>query len=166
MEWPHIDWGNLFALSANPIEIFLRGSLMFWFLFLIFRFILRRDIGNIGIGDFLFVAIVADASQNAMSSDYRSVTDGFILVASLAFWNYLLDYLSYRSMAIRRFVEPSAMLLVKNGKLQRNNLRRQLITPEEIDAKLRQQGIKTLSDVAEMRLEADGEISVIEVGKG
>jgi uncharacterized membrane protein YcaP (DUF421 family) len=161
MSWT-IDWNDMFALSANPVEIFLRGSLMFWFLFFIFRFILRRGIGNIGISDFLFVAIVADASQNAMSSDYHSVTDGLLLVATLAFWDYLLDYLSYHFMAIRRFIEPGTMLLVKNGKLQRNNLRRQFITIDEIEAKLREQGLDKISQVQEMRLEADGEISVLQ----
>jgi uncharacterized membrane protein YcaP (DUF421 family) len=161
MEWPAIDWATMFTLSANPLEIFLRGSMMFWFLFAIFRFILRRGIGAVGIGDFLFVAIVADASQNAMSSDHLSVTDGLILVATLAFWNYLLDYLSFRFSTLRQFIEPGSLVLVKDGKLQRRNLQRQFITTEEIYAKLREGGIPALSQVVEMRLETNGEISVV-----
>ena len=151
----------MFSLSASPLEIFLRGSLMFWFLFAIFRFILRRGIGAVGIGDFLFVAIVADASQNAMSSDHQSILDGLLLVATLAFWNYLLDYLSFRFSALRGFIEPGSLILVKDGKLQRRNLQRQFITTEEIYAKLREGGIPSLSEVVEMRLETNGEISVV-----
>lgn len=161
MAWPATDWAALFSLSADPREIFLRGSIMFWFMFAIFRFILRRGIGAVGIGDFLFVAIVADASQNAMSSDYRSIVDGLVLIATLAFWNYLLDYLSFRFSALRRFIEPGSLVLVKDGKLQRRNLQREFITTEEIHAKLREGGIPALSQVVEMRLETNGEISVV-----
>lgn len=161
MPLPAIDWTTMFSLSINPLEIFLRGSMMFWFLFAIFRFILRRGIGAVGIGDFLFVAIVADASQNAMSSDYRSIGDGLILVATLAFWNYTLDYLSFRFVRLRRWIEPGSLVLVKHGKLQRRNLQRQFITTEEIHAKLREDGIASLKHVIEMRLETNGEISVV-----
>ena len=161
MPWPHIDWATMFSLSLNPLEIVLRGSMMFWFLFAIFRFILRRGIGAVGIGDFLFVAIVADASQNAMSSDYRSVSDGLILVSTLAFWNYALDYLSYRFTRLRAWIAPGSLVLVKHGKLQRRNLQQQFITTEEIHAKLREGGIASLAEVVEMRLETNGEISVV-----
>ena len=70
---------DLLAFSVSPAEIMVRGTLMYWFLFLLFRFLLRRDIGTVGIGDFLFVVIVADASQNAMSGDAKSVADGALL---------------------------------------------------------------------------------------
>lgn len=161
MAWPATDWATLFTLSADPREIFLRGSIMFWFMFAIFRFILRRGIGAVGIGDFLFVAIVADASQNAMSSDYHSIIDGLVLIATLAFWNYLLDYLSFKFSTLRKFIEPGSLVLVKDGKLQRRNLQREFITTEEIYAKLREGGIPALSQVVEMRLETNGEISVV-----
>ena len=44
---------DLLAFSVSPAEIMVRGTLMYWFLFLLFRFLLRRDIGTVGIGDFL-----------------------------------------------------------------------------------------------------------------
>jgi len=38
-----MDWEGIIAFSVNPLEIVLRGTLMYWFLFVIFRFILRRE---------------------------------------------------------------------------------------------------------------------------
>ncbi len=134
---------------------------MFWLLFIIFRFVLRRDIGSVGIGDFLFVVIVADASQNAMSGDAKTIADGMLLVTTLVFWNFSLDWVSYKSKFIRRITEAPSLLLVKAGKLQLRNMRREFITREEIFAKLREQGLEDLEQVKEMRLEGDGEISVI-----
>lgn len=152
---------DLFTFSAPPWEIMLRGSLMYWFLFLIFRFLLRRDVGNMGIGDFLFIVIVADASQNAMSAESATIVDGMLLVATLVFWNLLIDYLSYRFQWARLLAVAPSMILVKDGKYHWRNMRREFITKEELQAKLREEGVLELSKVKEMRLEADGGISVI-----
>ncbi|CAN5483570.1 DUF421 domain-containing protein [soil metagenome] len=162
MNLPPIDWSELFSFSMHPVETLVRGSLMFWFLFLVFRFILRRDVGALRLGDFLFVAIVADASQNAMSADAKTIADGMLLVSSLVFWNYLMDFLSYYFPATRRFLESTSLVLVKDGKFMLKNMRREMITKEEIFTKLREEGMEKLEDVKEVRLEKDGEISVLE----
>ena len=152
---------ELVAFSVSPWEIMLRGTLMYGFLFLVFRFLLRRDIGNVGIGDFLFVVIVADASQSAMSGDSKTLTDGVLLVSTLVFWNYLFDFVSYQSSFIRRFTEPPSIMLVKNGKLILRNMQREYITRSEVQAKMREEGIEDINEIKEMRLESDGSISVI-----
>lgn len=96
-----MDWEALTILSINPTEIVLRGTLMYWFLLAIFRFVLRRDVGNIGISDF---------------------------------------------------------------KLLLKNMRREDITRDEVLAKMHEQGIEKISEAKEMRLESDGNISVIRSG--
>lgn len=155
------DWQDLFGFSISPAEIVLRGTVMFWFLFAIFRFVLRRDVGNVGISDFLFVVIVADASQNAMAGESRTIADGMLLVATLVAWNFLLDYLSYRIPLIRHLADPPSVLLVKNGRMLTRNLRREFISRPEVLMKMREQGIARLEDIKEMRLESDGDISII-----
>ena len=152
---------EIFTFSVSPWEIVVRGTVMFWLLFLIFRFVLRRDVGSLGIGDFLFVVIVADASQNAMSGDSKTIMDGALLVFVLLAWNLVFDYAGYRFPMIRRFTESSSLLLVKRGQIQWHNLRREWITREELMAKLREEGLENMDEVKEMRLEPDGRISVI-----
>jgi len=53
-------------------------------------------------------------------------------VLTIAGWNYLLDWCSFYSPRIRKFVEPAPLLLAKNGRLLRKNKRRELITMEEL----------------------------------
>lgn len=159
-----INWGELFGLSVSPWELIIRGTAMYWFLFLIFRVIIRRDIGAVGIADILILVIVADASQNAMAGEYKTISDGMILVATLIGWNVALDWLSYLSPTFRRLAEPSPMLLIKEGRMLRRNMRRELITDEELWSKLRQNGIKSLDEVKEAYIESDGQISVIKKG--
>ena len=155
------DLGPLFELSVHPLELVLRGTVMYWLLFLLFRFVLRRDVGAIGIADMLLLVLLADAAQNAMSGGYESVTDGVILVATIAGWNWLLDMAAFRIPALRRLMEPKALPLVQNGKLLRRHLRREMISVEELMAVLRQHGIEKLEQVKSAIMEGDGEISVI-----
>jgi uncharacterized membrane protein YcaP (DUF421 family) len=156
----HLDWRALLIPTVSVAEIILRGTLMYLFLLGCLRF-LRREAGVIGIADLLTVVLIADAAQNAMSSDYKSVTDGVILVATIFGWDYLLDWAGYRFPRVRRFLRPAPMLLVKDGRLLRRNLQRELITEAELMSQLRLQGIDDVTQVQKAYLEGDGRISVI-----
>lgn len=155
------ELAGLFRILVPVWEIVLRGTVVYAFLFVTFRFVIRRDVGAVGIADMLLIVLVADASQNAMSGTYTTVSEGLVLVATLIGWNFLLDWLAFRSTFIRRFVQPGALLLVSKGCLLRRNLRREFITEDELWAWLREQGIEQLSQVKAAYLEADGNFSVI-----
>jgi uncharacterized membrane protein YcaP (DUF421 family) len=152
---------EIFALQVDPWELMLRGSAVYWFLFLLFRFVLRRDAGSLGLADILLLVLIADASQNAMAGGYDSVGDGLVLVSTIAAWNWLMDWASYRNPWVRRFAEPAPLVLVRRGRMVARNLRREYITVPELMACLREQGIDKLADVKMARMEADGQISVI-----
>jgi uncharacterized membrane protein YcaP (DUF421 family) len=156
-----VDWGELFGLSMSFTEIVIRGSAMYWFLFLVFRFVVRRDVGAVGIGDLLVLVIVADAAQNAMAGEYKSITDGIVLVSTLIGWNILLDMLSYRFVVFRQFAVPPPLCLVKNGQMLKRNMRQEFITEEELWQKLREHEVESLDQVKGVYLEPDGAISVI-----
>jgi uncharacterized membrane protein YcaP (DUF421 family) len=153
--------GEMFELTVAPWELVLRGTLTYWFLFAIFRFVLRRDVGSVGLADVLLLVIIADASQNAMSGGYESVTDGAVLVLTIVGWNYLLDWSAYRFEAVRRIVEPPPLLLVRDGKVLHRNLRQEYISLDELKAQLRIHEVDDIADVKSARMEADGQISVI-----
>lgn len=152
---------DLFRITVDPLELVARGTLMYWFLFLLFRLVLRRDVGSIGIADVLLLVLIADASQNAMAGGYGSVTEGCILVGTIAGWNYALDWVGYHSPRVRRLIEPPSLLLVKNGRINRRALRREMVTNDELMAKLREHGYERLEQVKAVRMEGDGEITVV-----
>ena len=156
-----IQWDDLISFSVSPLEIIIRGTLIYLFLFVFFRFVLRRDAGNVGVGDFLLVVIIADASQNGMSGDSDTVPDALLLVVTLMAWNYVIDIASYHSTTLRKVLEPRPLILVKNGKLMRRNMRKEFVTTEEIEAKLRESNATSLNEIELMTMESDGEISVL-----
>ena len=152
---------DLFRIHVPVLELVLRGTLVYWLLFGIFRFVLRRDVGAVGIADILLLVVIADAAQNAMSGGYQTVAEGAILVLTIVGWNWLLDFLSFHFAVVRRFASPHRLILIRAGVPQRRNLRREYITIEELQEKLREQGIEKMSQVKVAYLEGDGQISVV-----
>jgi len=156
-----IAWRDLFGLSLPVSEIVIRGTAMYWLLFLLFRFVIPRDVGGIGISDILILVIIADASQNAMSGDYKTITDGALLIGVLVFWNMLFDRLSYYWPPFRRFSARATLCIVKDGKMLRRNMRREYLTEEELWAHLRKEGVTSLDEIDRVYLESDGEFSIL-----
>jgi uncharacterized membrane protein YcaP (DUF421 family) len=156
-----VDWGELFSLSVSPLELIIRGSAMYLFLFVLFRVVVRRRIGAVGMADILVLVIVADAAQNAMSGEYKSITDGAILVSTIIAWDVLIDWLNFRVPTLRPWLEPPPLLLVRDGQLIHRNLRHEFVTEDELKSKLREKGVKDVADVAEAHMESDGTVSVI-----
>lgn len=154
------DWQQLFGIEKSILELVVRGTVMYWFLFLLLRFVMRRDVGAIGIADVLLIVIIADAAQNAMDDGYRTLTEGMILVGTLVAWNVLTNWLNYHSRWFERFSEAPPVLLVRNGKLLERNLRREMLTHDELMSKLRQQSVERLEEVRWAYMEGDGQISV------
>ena len=126
-----MDWKSIFLPDTALGEIILRGSLMYIALFVMLRVILKRQTGTLGMTDLLLITLLADASQNAMAGEYKSIPDGIVLVGTIMFWNYAFDWLGYKSEWFSRLIEPPPLLLIKNGRMQRKNMRSEFITEDE-----------------------------------
>jgi uncharacterized membrane protein YcaP (DUF421 family) len=155
------DWTDLFYFTMSPLELFIRGTLTFLFLFALFRFVVRRDVGAIGLSDLLVLVIIADASQNAMAGGYKSVVDGFLLISTIIGWSLLLNYLSMKYRFVRRIVLPRPLCLIKDGVRQEKNLRSELISDEELAQMLREHEIEDIAEVRRAYLEPDGQFTVL-----
>lgn len=156
-----MDLEAIFGMTMSPVEIVVRGTAVYWFLFLVFRFVLRRDIGSVTIADVLVLILIADASQNAMAGEYRTVSEGTLLISTLVGWNYALDWASFRFPRLGRLISPPPLLLVRHGKVLQRNLRQELMSTEELLSKLRSQGVDDVKAVRKAYMEPDGSISVI-----
>ncbi len=156
-----IEWDQLFGFSVPPAELIVRGSVMFLFLWFLFRVVIKRRVGAIGMADLLVLVIIADAAQNGMAGTYTSVSDAVVVVTTIVLWNYLFDWLAYRLAWMRRLLEPSPLLVVDHGRILWRHLRMELISKQELEAKIRESGVEAVTDVDKAYVEADGQISVV-----
>lgn len=156
-----MDWRAMIVPEHSLAEIFLRGSVMYLMLFVIMRFVMKRQAGAVGLADLLVIVLIADVSQNAFSHEYKSLTEGILLVLTIVFWNYAIDWLAFRFPAFERFIVPKRLRLVVGGEICWKNMRQAMITHAELMSQLRQQGIDDPARVKEASIEGDGRISII-----
>jgi len=117
------------------------------------------------------VVLIADASQNAMAGEYHSVLDGLVLIVTIVFWNFFLDWVSLRSPFMGRLTYPPPIPLFERTKMNRVNMKKQFVTDEQLFSMMREHGIDDLSKIKAIFIEGSGHVSVIpidnsEQGKG
>lgn len=159
-EFLKLDWGRIFIPSQPILETIIRGTCMYLALFAMLR-VFRRQVGALGPADFLVLLLIADAAQNGMADDYKSVTDGLILVATIMLWEYVIDWLTFRSPFWRKVLERSPRVLAERGVIDDQNLAQELMTREDLMSQLRQKGVEDPAVVIKCCLEGDGHVSVV-----
>jgi uncharacterized membrane protein YcaP (DUF421 family) len=155
-----IDWSSIFIPTSSVLEMVFRGTLMYIGMFILLR-IFRRQAGSVSIADLLLIVIIADAAQNGMAGEAKSVTEAFVLIITIVFWDYTIDWLGFKSRSLSKVLEPQPVLLVRNGKMLQKNMDSELVTEDELLGQLRQQGIDDISNVRKCFLESNGEFSVL-----
>jgi uncharacterized membrane protein YcaP (DUF421 family) len=153
-------WHDMFVPTHPLLEIFVRGTIMYLAMFLLLRFLPKRQTGGLSTPDILLIVLLADAAQNGMANEYRSVTEGIALVCTIIFWNFAIDWLEFHVPALGKWLQPSPLLLIKDGQVLRKHLRQELITMDELMSHLREKGVSRPDEVAEAYVEPDGSISV------
>lgn len=155
----------MFRITVNPLELVVRGTVMYWFIIFLFRVLLRRSAGAVGIADLLLLVLIADAAQNAMAGEYKSITDGAVLVSTILAWTVFFDWATFRFPWMARLMQPAPLPLIEHGRLNRRNMREEFLTEDELRAKLREQGIERIEDVKRATMESDGVVTVIRYDK-
>ena len=142
-----VDWNSVFVPAIGLAEIVVRGSLMYLGLFVILRIMARRQAGHFGPADLLVIVLIADAAQNGLGKDYGSVTEGLALVLTIVAWEYLLDWISWRFPSTRPYLTPPSLTLIRDGRLIPQNLRKEMITEDELQSQLREQNVEDYEDI-------------------
>ena len=158
---PSIDWNSVFVPAIGLAEIVVRGSLMYLGLFMILRFMARRQAGHFGPADLLVIVLIADAAQNGLGKDYGSVTEGLALVLTIVAWEYLLDWLAWRFPVTRPYLNPPSLALIRDGRVIPQNLRKEMITEDELKSQLREHSVDNFEEIRLATLEGDGRLSVL-----
>jgi len=156
-----IDWTGMFEFSISPWELMLRGTLIYWLIFVLLRISGRRDMGSLGPADMLLLVLIADAAQNGMAGQYNSVSDGAVLIFTLVFWSAASNRIAFLFPVTRHFLEPNRVVLIKDGQFQLRGMRREYVSKEELLEQLRLQGIDDISKVRRAYMEASGNVSIL-----
>lgn len=156
-----VQWAHVLGPSLSPWEIIVRGTIVYLAVFFLLRFTFKRETGSTSMTNLLVLVVLADAAQNAMSGSYSSVSDGLLLVGTIVGWSIALDAAAYRWKWAARLAKPRPLPLVEEGRVLRRNMRRELITEDELRFELRERGVEDVGQVRRAFMEPDGQVSVI-----
>jgi uncharacterized membrane protein YcaP (DUF421 family) len=155
------DIGAALVPDVSLFETVVRGIVTYFSIFILLRVVLRGRTSAVAMSDLLVLVLIADAAQNAMASEYHSITNGIVLVATIVLCSFSTDWVAFRVPAVRGFVHPQRKPLVVDGRVLRKTLAEELMTEEELGTQLRLNGVETLEEVKAAYLEGNGEVSVI-----
>ena len=151
---------RLWTVSMPYWHFVLRGVLVYLAILILLRIGGKKQIGQMGAGEFVAILLISNAVQNSMNGGDNSITGGILLAAVIVALSELVSYLSYKSKRLERLLEGQPTVLIHRGKILRKNLERELLNAHELKTLLRKQGIHDFSEIYEAVLEGDGSISV------
>jgi len=138
----------------------LRAVVVYVALLVALRIFGKREVGQFTIFDLVFVLLVANALQPAITGPDYSLTGGLVLIVALVGANFIVGRLD-RVPAIHRLFTPAASVIIRNGGYIKSAMDREGITEDEVEMAIREHGLEGAGDVRLAVLEADGSISVV-----
>jgi len=152
----------VFGIEAiKVLEIIARVTIIYVACMVLLRVSGRREMSQLGPMDLLTMLLLSETVSPALTGGVDSITGGLIAAAMLMTLSVLTSWLAFRSRTADRIIQGDAVLLIKDGKVNGEVLRRYRITDEDLRMSLHQQGLLHTSDVARAFVEADGEITII-----
>jgi uncharacterized membrane protein YcaP (DUF421 family) len=151
-------------ITLDPLGllvIFLRTLIVYLVLVLAIRAFGKREIGQMTAFDLVVILMISNAVQNAMTGPDTSVTGGVVAAFTLLLANWGLARIAERSTMFHRLFLGEPTLLIYNGKMLTDRMRREGVDQEELLMAAREHGMDDLSQVQTAVLEIDGTISVV-----
>ena len=157
----HDIWKDMFVMGLPLLEKILRPIIVYGFLVIGLRLSGKRELVQLNPFDLVVLLTLSNTVQNAIIGDDNSVLGGIIGATSLLVTNYLVVRFLYDHRKLDQLVEGKADVLIENGKVLTQHLKKELITLEQLEAAARKQGFSSLRDVEQCILEPGGTLCFI-----
>jgi uncharacterized membrane protein YcaP (DUF421 family) len=157
----HDTWKDMFVLGLPLAEKILRPIVVYAFLVISLRLSGKRELVQLNPFDLVVLLTLSNTVQNAIIGDDNSVSGGIIGATSLLAVNYLVVRFLYGHKKIDQLVEGNADVLIENGMVRPERLKKELISRTQLEAAARRQGFESLNDVQKCILEPGGNLTFI-----
>jgi uncharacterized membrane protein YcaP (DUF421 family) len=143
------------------MDLVLRATVVFLFVFLITRVVGRRELGSTEPFDLILLVVLGDLVQQGITQSDNSITGALLAVSTLALLTVAVSLLSLRVERLRPILDGEPLILVEDGRPNAENLKRQRLQLAEVLGEARLQQVARLSDIQWAILESSGQISII-----
>lgn len=140
----------------------LRGLLVYTFLLIVFRISGKRTLSQATSFDLVLLLIISETTQEAMVDNDHSITNGFLLIATLVGTSILLAALKQHFPKLELLLDGQPVLVVNKGKLLHDVMNKTHVDEEDILSAARSlHGLERLDQIKYAILERDGNISIV-----
>lgn len=140
----------------------LRAMAIYVVLMLLFRLTGKRTLAQVTTFDFVILLIVGEATQQALLGEDFSITHAALVIATLILLDRALDYLGWRFPGFQRKAESRPLVLVEDGKVLHEVLKKEQLDEEDLLGAARQtRGLERMDQIKWAVLETSGGISII-----
>lgn len=151
----------MFSSSVAIWEFAARAALVYIAMMILVRVSGKRTVGEFTPFDLVVVILIGESTQGALTGGDESVIGALAVSATLIALNYLVAFITTRSKLADKIIEGQAVLLVRDGKVLQEALRRNNVPDSDLAEALRGEGLGEVSQVRRAYLETDGSISII-----
>ena len=152
---------HLWIPDISIAEKLIRSVVTYAFLLTAFRLVGKRQVGQMTPFDLVVLLIISNVVQNALIGNDDSLGGGLLGAAIILVLNAGVAWMTFRFKRVRRVVEHPPTILVRHGRILRDNLARERLSLSEFHAALRREGVVTVRGLRYVLLEPDGHLSVI-----
>jgi uncharacterized membrane protein YcaP (DUF421 family) len=144
------------------MDMILRGVAMYALLWVVFRLSGRRTMGEMTTFDFVLLLICGEATQQSLLDEDFSFTNATIVILTIICLDRAMGRWRVNSKRVERVVEGLPVLIMADGELRREPMRRERVDEEDILHEARRShGLSRLDEIRHAILEPSGEISII-----
>jgi len=142
------------------LNIFLRTVFFYFFIFLIYRVMGKREVGQLGIIDLIVSILIAELAIMSIEDLSNNLFYSIIPILTLTVIQILLAYLSLNKPKFRIFLDGNPSLIIKNGKINFKEMSKQKYNLDDLLVQLREKGYKSIEEIDYAILESNGTLSV------
>jgi uncharacterized membrane protein YcaP (DUF421 family) len=147
------------------MDIVLRAAFAFAFIFFLTRVAGRRELSSLEPFDLIMLIVLGDLVQQGVTQSDYSVTGLVLAAGTIALLQVGVSYANYRFRTVRSVLAGEPLIVIEDGRVLEQNLKRERLTVEELQEQARLSQIASLEDVQWAVLETSGQISFIEKQK-
>ena len=154
-------------MVIKMIIVIIRTIFFYLFIFLIYRIMGKREVGQLSITDLVVSLLIAELTVISIEDYEKSMLYSLIPIIVLVLLQCILSYLSLKKPKFRIFLEGNPSVIIKGGKINYNEMLKQRYNLDDILVQLRDKGYRSIEEVEYAILESSGTLSVFpyETGK-
>ncbi|PLT34985.1 DUF421 domain-containing protein [Bacillus sp. V5-8f] len=143
------------------LDVLLRSLLFITILFIFTKILGKKQISELSYFEYISGITTGSIAAEIMMGLDNHLMHGVIGIGLLTLMTLIVDWISIRSRKFSNFVEGKHTVIIKNGKILEENLKKEKYTYKELSSLLRKKNVFNIEDVEIAILEERGDISVL-----